>query len=118
MTPKIIRTLVPVGSEQELTMAETALNETGQLRCAAVPLGPQPPAVDVAAAQLGRTWLAVLAVNGAAAAQEARGILVGDLITFRTGHITHLPAQTIVDPGPPSKWHECAQRAPDHRFSE
>ena len=55
-------------------MAETALNETGQHRRAAVPLGPQPPGVDVAAAQLARAWLTVLAVNGAAAAGGAGDI--------------------------------------------
>ena len=86
MTVKIIRTLVPAGSEQELTMAETALNETGQHRPAAVPLGPQPSLprssvvtqapwpVDMPpppAALLARAWLAALAVNGASGSAEA-----------------------------------------------
>ena len=67
-------------------MAETALNETGQHRPTAVPLGPQPPLlrssvvtqalwpVDVApppAALLARAWLAALAVSGASGSGEA-----------------------------------------------
>ena len=67
-------------------MAETALNETGQHRPTAVPLGPRPPLlrssvvtqapwpVDVApppAALLARAWLAALAVNGASGALDS-----------------------------------------------
>jgi diguanylate cyclase (GGDEF)-like protein len=113
VTLKIIRMLVPAGSEQELTMAETALNEMGQHRRAAVPLGsrpallrgsvpttpwpagpalppavvpafvPHPPAADAAAAQLARAWLTALAVSGAAAAEGAAGDIPMDLSPAR-----------------------------------
>jgi diguanylate cyclase len=75
-------------------MAETALNETGQHRRAAVPLGSQPPllrssiiaqaswpvgavpppAVGAPEAQLARAWLAALAVSGAEAIAARGGI--------------------------------------------
>lgn len=68
-------------------MAETALNETGQRRPTAVPLGPQPPLLrssvvtqaswpavaDAPAALLARAWVAALAVNGARGACGACG---------------------------------------------
>jgi diguanylate cyclase (GGDEF)-like protein len=93
VTHEITCSLIPASSEQELPMAETALNETGQYCRVTVPLEPQPPllrssvlaqaswpvgaalppAVGAPEAQLARAWLAALAVNGGEAVAARSG---------------------------------------------
>ncbi len=82
MTLEIIRTLVPAGSEQELTMAPVVFAPPAFVSPSAVspsvvspsvvsPSAVSPSAADAPTAELSRVWLAALAVNGPGGASTA-----------------------------------------------